>query len=189
MEENFGKGRVLLLASSFDTEWSNLPLQVWFLPWLHESLRYLSRLEEKKRAYRIDEPVPIHLPPRTLVRVVSPQDQSTELVAQPQSAEPGERQFYSQTGTPGFYQVRSNEFQDFFAVNPDPEESDLTTIDPRTLRNLVLNPESETQTLEKTQVSFHNLQEEKSQRFWWWLLLLVVLLAIGETLLANRTFR
>ena len=67
VEENFGNGRVLLLTSSFDTEWSNLPLQVWFLPWLHESLRYLSRLEEKKRAYRVDEPVPIHIPPRTLI--------------------------------------------------------------------------------------------------------------------------
>ncbi len=189
VEENFGNGRVLLLTSAFDTEWSNLPLQVWFLPWLHESLRYLSRLEEKKRAYLVDEPVPIHIPPRTLVRVVSPQDQRTELVAQPQSAEPGERQFYSKTETPGFYQVRSNDFQDFFAVNTAPEESDLTTIDPRTLQNLVVNPDSETQTSGETQVSFHSLQEEKSQRFWWWLLLLVVLLAIGETLLANRTFR
>ena len=189
VEENFGNGRVLLLTSSFDTEWSNLPLQAWYLPWLHEALRYLSRLEEKKRAYVVDEPVPVHLPPRTLIRVVSPLDQRTELIAQPQSAESGERQFYSKTGTPGFYQIRSNYFQDFFAVNTDPEESDLTTIDPLALRNLVVKAESETQTLKETQISFHNLQEEKSQRIWWWLLLFVVLLAIGETLLANRTFR
>ena len=30
---------------------------------------------------------------------------------------------------------------------------------------------------------------EKSQRLWWWILLVVLFLSLGETLLANRTYR
>ena len=113
----------------------------------------------------------------------------TELTPHEQFAESGERHFYSKTQTPGFYYIRSNNFQDYFAVNTSPEESDLTSFAPQALHDLVVNPEIETRTSEESQTFFYNLQADKSQRFWWWLLLFVVLLGIGETILANRTFR
>ena len=189
VEQKIGSGRILLMASSVDVEWSNLPLQVWYLPWLHETFRYLSRLEGKKRAYVVDEPFSIHVPPRTLMHIISPLGEKTELVPQTQSAVSGEYHFYGKTETPGFYHVHSNNFQDYFAINTSPKESDLTTIDPLMLQDQVINPQNETQTSEETQAFYYNLQAEKLQRFWWWLLLFVVLLGIGETLLANRTFR
>ncbi len=189
VEQKIGRGRVLLFTSSLDIEWSNLPLQVWYLPWLHETFRYLSRHVEKKRAYVIDEPVSIHVPARTLMHVISPLGEKTVLTPHEQFAESGERHFYSKTQTPGFYHIRSNNFQDYFAVNTSPKESDLTSFAPQALHDLVVNPEIETRTSQESQTFFYNLQADKSQRFWWWLLLFVVLLGIGETILANRTFR
>src|SRR5690606_13267279 len=59
LHRSVDEGQVLLFASSLDTEWNNLPLQGLYLPWVHESLRYLVQPTIKERAYRIGQVIDI----------------------------------------------------------------------------------------------------------------------------------
>jgi hypothetical protein len=42
VEKGFGKGRVMMFAGTLDREWSDLPLQPVFVPWVYRTLAYLS---------------------------------------------------------------------------------------------------------------------------------------------------
>ncbi len=65
LELAIGKGRVLLFTSSLDTTWNDVPLQTLYVPLMHQTLRYLARHEDKKRAYSIGEAVRLIAPPAT----------------------------------------------------------------------------------------------------------------------------
>lgn len=184
IEKTKGAGKSLLFASSMDAEWNNLPLQVMYLPFLHETLRYLAKHEEKQPFYEVGESVAMRLPPRTLVHVVTPQGEKTE-----QTPQAGEEFFYNKTEQPGLYRLESNTFQEYFAVNAAPQESDLRTLSPQALQAQVNNSEAGGASPKVQEAAFHNQQLEKSQNFWWWLLLLVFVLGWAESFLANRTYR
>lgn len=184
IEKSLGNGKTMLYASSLDAEWNDFPLQVMYLPLLHETFRYLAQHEEKQSSYAIGEAISLRIPSRTLVHVVAPQGQKRAL-----TPKAGERHFYNKTEHPGFYKVQSNTFEDHFAVNVPAAESNLNTIAPQVVQEMVNHPETKPQASPEVQTAFYKLQLEKSQRFWWWILLLVFLLTVGETLLANRTYR
>ncbi len=42
LERRVGNGRVLLWASALDTSWSDLPRAGVFVPFIHQSMRYLA---------------------------------------------------------------------------------------------------------------------------------------------------
>ncbi len=184
LEHTVGRGRVLFFTSPLDVVWNNLSLQVFYLPLVHETLNYLAQKEEKKQSYAIGEIVPLPVPSRTIVHVIEPGGSKTEL-----TLKPGERHFYRTTDTPGFYNISAKDFQDYLAINVSAEESDLTPMAPSEIRDRVVNPETKSKPSWQAQVQTHNMEIEKTQRFWWWLLLVVVVLGLGETLLANRTYR
>ena len=184
IEKAIGGGNAMLFASSLDAEWNNLPLQVMYLPLLHETMRYLAEDEEKQSFYEVGESVALRLPPRTLVHVVEPQGEKTELTPQA-----GERHFYNKTEHPGLYRLEGNTFREHFAVNVAAEESNLLTMSPQALQERVSNPETQTSTPLALQATFYQQQLEKSQNVWWWILLLVFVLGVAESFLANRTYR
>jgi hypothetical protein len=43
LEKRFGRGRVMLFASSIDRDWTNLPLQPLFVPWIYRLVGYLAQ--------------------------------------------------------------------------------------------------------------------------------------------------
>ncbi len=45
LQRQIGQGRVLLLTTTLDTHWNDIALQPAFLPFLHQSLRYLTAFE------------------------------------------------------------------------------------------------------------------------------------------------
>jgi hypothetical protein len=49
VEEQAGRGRVLVFASDLNDGWNDLPLQPAFVPFLHESLRYLTATRPSAR--------------------------------------------------------------------------------------------------------------------------------------------
>ncbi|MBF0280520.1 MAG: BatA domain-containing protein [SAR324 cluster bacterium] len=184
LEHSVGRGRVLFFTSPFSASWNNLPLQVLFLPWVHESLDYLAQREEKHAFYTVGETITLPVPPRTIVHVTEPRGKKTEM-----TSKPGEGHHFRQTENPGFYEIRAEDFQDFLAINVSAEESDFTPISSAEIRDSVVNPQTKPNSSLLGQRESYNLEMEKSQRFWWWLLFLVVLLGFAETLLANRTYR
>lgn len=182
LERTVGQGRVMLFASSLDTEWNNLPLQGLYLPFAHESLRYLAQATEKERAYRIGDVIDLTsaVPEDATLTVTDAAGTAAQLL-------PGARTLTPSTN--GFVSIDDGESVQFYAVNPDPEESSLERIAPSALQDSVTNPETEP--VQSAQVRTAQLvaEIEGPQRLWWWLLLLVMLMLLAETRVANTTYR
>lgn len=97
--------------------------------------------------------------------------------------------FYRSTDRPGFYDVRGRQAQDTLAVNVSPVESDLSFVPPEPIGAALVNDAPRVSVTQPTGVSSIDAHAEKSQRLWWWVLLAILFLGLGETLLANRTYR
>ena len=184
LEGRFGRGRVLLFTSSLDTTWNNFPLQGLYLPLMQETLRYLGMADEKKQSYVVGEPVRMKLPPGNALRVTAPDGVETVL-----TSAAGDDVVYRDTLEPGFYGIRGGDRNDFMAVNVSPLESDLAAAATEEIEKILSNPAAVTQQPGKVRVLSVDARAERSQRWWWWILLAAGLLALGETLLSNRTYR
>lgn len=182
LERAVGQGRVLLFASSLDTEWNNLPLQGLYLPFAHESLRYLAQATEKERAYRIGDVIDLASAAAedATLTVTDATGAVTQLV-------PGSRTLTAASN--GFLSIDDGATVQFYAVNPDPEESSLERIAPSTLQDSVTNAETEPLQSEQVRTAQLVAEIEGPQRVWWWLMLLVMLMLLAETRVANTTYR
>jgi len=69
-----GRGRVLLLATSIDREWTDLPIRPGYLPLVEQLVLYLGRAldDARPRTVRVGETRAVQVPPRTRVVVVVP---------------------------------------------------------------------------------------------------------------------
>ncbi|CAB1066137.1 hypothetical protein D1BOALGB6SA_10936 [Olavius sp. associated proteobacterium Delta 1] len=184
LEKKIGRGRVLLLTSSLDPQWNNLPRQGLYVPLLHEMLRYLAFHEEKQPAYTVGEPLRLRLPAGNAVRVTGPNDAETIL-----TSTTGYDVVYRAADRPGFYGVRGHQESDVLAVNVALAESALATVAPEQIGAGLINQAPQAPLTQRAGMAAIAVQAEKSQRWWWWILLVVLFLGLGETLLANRTYR
>jgi hypothetical protein len=184
LEKKVGKGRVLLFTSSLDMQWNNLPRQGMYVPLVHETLRYLAVHEEKQPSYTIGEPVRLLLPVGNAVRVTGPNGAETILTSTKE-----DDVFYQATDRPGFYNVRGRQEKDVLAVNVSPAESDLSFVSPGQIGAVLVNAARRPPLTQLAEAASIDAIAEKSQRLWWWILLVVLFLGLGETLLANRTYR
>jgi hypothetical protein len=184
LEKKVGRGRVLLFTSSLDAQWNNLPRQGLYVPLVHETLRYLALHEEKKPSYTVGEPVRLILPAGNAVRVIGPNGAEAIL-----TSTTGDDVFYRATDRPGFYDVRGRQEQDVLAVNVSAAESDLSFVAPEQIGAGLVNEARRATLTQHEGAAAIAAYAEKSQRLWWWILLVVLFLGLGETLLANRTYR
>jgi hypothetical protein len=184
LEKKAGQGRVLLFTSSLDTQWNNLARQGLYVPLVHETLRYLGFYEEKKPSYTVGEPVRLRLPVENAVRVIDPSGAEALLTSATAT-----EVFYRSTDRPGFYDVRGRQTQNILAVNVSTVESDLSFVPPKQIGAALVNDAPRTSGTQAATASTIAAYAEKSQRLWWWVLLVVLFLGLGETILANRTYR
>ena len=182
LERRVGRGNVLLFASSLDTEWNNLPLQGLYLPFVHESLRYLAQATTKERAYRVGSLIDLSEVSRegVGVQVTGPSGETIALNQSGSSLTP--RQI-------GFLTVDGGEGPQYYAVNANPEESNLVKMAPSTLVDSISNPETQPVQSEQVRTAQLVAELEGPQRVWWWILLLVMLMLLAETRIANTTYR
>lgn len=180
VERAYGQGNVLLFASTLDTEWSNLPLQGLFLPFVHESLRYLAQASTKERAYQVGSLVDLSAVASGAISVSGPDGEAVAVHRGGTSVTPKQ---------PGFLTVTGAQEPQYYAVNANPEESDLSKMAPSALQDRVTNPE--TAPVQSAQVRTQQLmlELEGPQRVWWWIILLVMLMILLETRIANKTYR
>lgn len=182
LERHVGRGNVLLFASSLDTEWNNLPLQGLYLPFIHESIRYLAQATTKERAYRIGSLIDLSDLSRegASVQVTGPSGETIALNQSGNSVTP--RQI-------GFLTVDGGEGPQYYAVNANPEESNLVKMAPSALADSISNPETQPVQSEQVRTAQLVAELEGPQRVWWWVLLLVMLMLLAETRIANTTYR
>ena len=187
VERSIGQGRVLLFASSLDPEWNNLPLQGLYLPFVHETLRYLVHHAEKQRAYQVGDLIDME-----------PESGGTVLVSEPDGGSTRLAGNYSYTAhTPGVVGVitqnggnsSEQELTRYYAINADPEESNLAKVAVVDVLDMVINPDTEPVQSKEVRTAQLLKEMEKPQRLWWWVLGLVMLLLLTEAHIANRTYR
>jgi len=184
LERKVGAGKVILFTSSLDTEWNNLPVKAIFLPLIYQTLDYVASEKKGQTSLLVGDSVPLRS------AQFNPLAEPDCQVKYPsgKKVEP-DGDIFEDTVEPGIYEIQKNKKTSYVAVNVDPGESDLTPIPPAELQDLVasvVTNDIQTAAFPGAQL---DKQQENNQKIWRFVILGLILLLIGETWLANRTYR
>jgi hypothetical protein len=141
VDAEVGRGRVLLLTTSVDREWTDLPIRPGFLPLVQEAARYLAAVPSGDATASITvggkRELTLGAEDRRL-EVVKPNGDSRSLTPAAHGGDARARHavLFEETDEPGLYRVRAaradgtvEERPDAaFAVTLDPSESDPTRL-------------------------------------------------------------
>jgi hypothetical protein len=144
LERDFGRGRLLLLATSLGgtsalttAAWNDWPAWPSFVPLIHEMVSHVVGRQSHLRTITVGEPLMEPLPvPATArtVAVVTPRDSVEHVPVE--DSEHGPLCRYGETWWSGYYQIRpeqSSAAPTIYAVNVDPSEGELTRVNPQVL--------------------------------------------------------
>ena len=204
-EKPYGSlGRVLCFTSTIDREWNDLPIRAVYLPFLHESIKYLALKDaETLPDYRVGDYVELKVSDTEEevraengeVAIFNPNNVETRLGRNKDIAATVENTLqggvlYTDTAIPGIYSIHRSgaEAPDYFVVNVDTTESDLAARDVEELASMLKGAADELVEDQPTAelVAQYNKDVERNQNVWIYLMLAVFALAITEMFLANR---
>ncbi|MGI1679908.1 MAG: BatA and WFA domain-containing protein [Cellvibrionaceae bacterium] len=203
IEKQVGKGRALIFGSSLDVEWNNFPLQSTYLPFVHETLKYLAKMPDKKSFYNIGERI-ILIDNNNGFETSELKDPFGNKITSFSEERLGNQIENSSPSflaeIPGIYEqtlarseadngVNSASTSIYYAVNNPVEESNLNTVPPGDILDSVLNPETTPTQSAAVRSQILKAELEKPQRLWWWILLAVFVLLVVESVVANRAHR
>jgi hypothetical protein len=187
LEVPVGKGRVLILASGWHPEDSQLALSTKFVPLMYSILEQSGAPASVPTQYHIGDSVPL--------TALASSSQTTLNIRGPEGSQmtaPASETNFTATLMPGIYTVTSSEGARRFAVNLDPAESRTAPLAADELERLgapiahqlsALSPET------RRQVRLQNTELENRQKIWRWFIVATLALLLFETWLAGRTAR
>jgi hypothetical protein len=189
LERRVGPGRVLLWTSTFDLEWTDLPLKPVFLPFVHRLATNLAGYSERPAWLTVGDVLDTAAdtgrgsePAASKGRVIlTPAGERVMLDGEgPDALELAEH---------GFYEVRAAgrdaEPAVTVASNVDLSESNLGAMDPAEIAAAATGSASGAAAAGSNAI-ITDEEHERAQRVWWYLLFAGILLLGGETLLSNR---
>jgi len=151
VERRVGRGKALLVASDPTSDWSNMGSRPAFLPLVHHMTRYLSG--ESSRRYNITAGGTISYPAESSEKPVTVENPSgTVFKLQPKMMGDAEMNLpfieFDETLMAGIYSLymasdeegldeSSSMDKVYFAVNPGPSESDLTSLDAKVMKGML----------------------------------------------------
>ena len=204
-EKPYGNlGRVLCFTSTIDREWNDLPIRAVYLPFLHESIKYLALKDaETLPDYRVGDSVELKVSDvenevktgNREVAIFNPNNVETRLgrnkdVTPTAEDAPQSSILYTDTAIPGIYSIHRSgaEVPDYFVVNVDTTESDLAARDVEELASMLKGTADELVEDKPTAelVAQYNEDVERNQNVWIYLMFAVFALAVTEMFLANR---
>ena len=201
-EKPYGQlGRVLCFTSTIDREWNDLPIRAVYLPFLHESIKYLALKDvETTPDYRVGDTVELkafetedeNRAGDREVAVFNPNNVETRLQRSEgnTTGEVGQGSlFYSDTSIPGIYSVHTSGAESYyFVVNADATESNLAARDVEELSSMLKGTADESVEDKPAAelVAQYREDVEKSQDVWIYIMLAVFALAVTEMFFANR---
>jgi hypothetical protein len=210
VERRLGGGRVLVLASSLDNLWNNLPVQPVFLPMVHQLALHGASFREARPWLTAGQVVDLArqmdalagassaAPPASAgAAATAPQREfiikapSGERVT-PQSAQ---RAGYVELAEQGFYEVREPGAGGAagrtlpLAVNVDAAESDLAALDPQEVAGALTQGSASTAAAAAAAEPLAPEEQERRQALWWYLLVGILLLLAADAVMANRLSR
>ena len=198
VERAFGRGRSLVLTTTADARWGSLALQPGFVPLMVQAARYLADRPTFLPAIRVGEALDVR---RHAAAISGTKAREADLeearlqVETPQGARvhlSGKRAVLTPE-RPGFYEIHRADSPDRslpVAVNPDPAESEITSIEPKAFMGRIerhqprLEP---TDALEGVRGARDGAEEQ--QRWWRLVLAIAFLVLVLDSALANRLTR
>lgn len=170
--------RSFISGFPLDRAATNWMVQPSFVPFVHQTARWLAALGEVRLAWHVGDTIPL------------PSAQGTWRAIESLRAEP-ERKVAGavRATTPGLFEFFDGKTKRRFAVNAALNESDLTPWpEPEKLAALESKADVEKQLVARsTALRLSNHTAESQQRLWWWLLVACVFGLVAELALANRT--
>ena len=181
VEGSAGRGKVLLITTTLDTAWNDLPLTPMYLPLLRQMLEYLGG-RESAASYTIGQAFTTPADKDgSLPAIDSPGGKRIDDIRKNASGEQS-----LDAGEIGFYRLRYRDRDEFVAVNLDTKESDLSKLSVDELIASV-SPSAEDVAARPAQSPVLTSEEkEAKQRLWFPLLLTVLLLFVAEAVIARR---
>jgi hypothetical protein len=187
LEVSIGKGRVLLLASGWNQEDSQLALSTKFVPLLYSMLEESGPANSRPAQYEVGDLVLItdrDGPFKSPVTVKVPDGSELNLAA-------GETNF-SQTMMPGIYSLANSQPPRRFAVNLDAAESRTLPLSVDDLERLgapVSRLAQDSTRAAERKIRLQNAELENRQKLWRWFLVATLGALLVETWFAGRTTR
>ena len=179
VEHVIGDGRLLVFSSSLDNVWNDLPVYPVFVPFVVESARYLSGLEDSRMQAVIDSVLLLRKrrAPGSTVQVFDPEGRRVLSLLESVSEQD------LPVGHLGFYEVRRAGESELIAVNPDPRESNLRPMEDDMLALWQATGAG------KGGVAVENTETPIGLppfEVWRWLLALLLVAALLESVVGNR---
>jgi hypothetical protein len=175
-----GRGKVLLLTTTLDTAWNDLPLTAMFLPLMRQMLDHLSG-SQSALAYEVGQI--FTAPPAedgTLPAIENPNGGRVD-----DSPRTANGELAINASEIGFYRLRYRDHTENSAVNIDARESNFTKLN---LEEFVssISPKADEQLPPTSQERQTAEELEGKQRIWLPLIILALLLFVTESILARR---
>ncbi len=171
-------GRILISGFPLDRLATNWPVKPTFVPFVHQTLHWLSSLQAGKTDFRIGDTIPLKGAQGTWHALDAARPQPDRQVSG--SVRPS---------VPGLYEFSDGKTRQDFAVNTPLIESDLTPW-PDAAQLTAFESKADPQTVDAVNDAAMRLSDEVAesrQRLWWWLLALAGVALLGELAVANRT--
>ncbi len=194
IEKPLGQGRVALLTTTVDRDWTDFPIRTAYLPLMRRLTQYLARrsTSEHRNNHPTGARVRLEAPSQDRGRVEVRDPDGGRIVLTPESAEAGAALSFVPRRTGHFKVVVTSdvpggdekEVEELaFAVNIDPTESDLNPADKAEFLKILGGPDSGDPNAPQAAVLD---TPERRVGVWSILLFLVTLILLGETILGTR---
>lgn len=197
VEKEFGRGRVMLFATSLDRDWTDFPLQPAYVPWLYRILGYLSRTGPDPWGFVRTGQI-LRLPVSAVlsdpVKIVQPDGSIGYPRPDPLATADASTEIFADTARSGVYRVLRGAAADerpmaVFAANLPDIESEPALVDEQGFENMIdaespwLFVEDPEQVARASRTVRHGLG------LWDQFLIVALAVAIAEPWLANRFSR
>ena len=183
IESKFGKGKIFVYSSTFNTSWTNFPINDIYIPFLYQLADYALSLRDERTSCLVSETIQLPGNPGENWQIQTPEGKMLKVIVD----ETGVARF-RQTEIPGNYvaQTKNNIFN--FSVNVDIRESDLQTRNVDEVQSVIAQPDENRRKELAAALVGDRKDDEKRQKFWFYLVLLIVSLFVFETYYANKIF-
>lgn len=195
-----GAGRVVVWATSIDGNWTDLPMQPVFVPFVHQLGKGVGRFADSRPWFTAGEVLDLsrHAELTSPLMGSGPKTDgdSVRLILESPS---GEKTRLSVLGTNHLATMRERGLYELrregdpvgggrpIAVNVDAAEADLAHLDPQEL--VAAATATTTKSVQADAAPAAPEQQEGRQTVWWYLLLAALFLLAVETVLSNRLSR
>lgn len=185
LERDIGLGHFMLFSSSFNNDWSDLPVKPVFASFMAEVAHYLSQENMLNKAQLVNSYLQLSQTGGSSGQVFSPDGESLlslEGTTQAQDI------LLDQTG---YYQVFTPNGEVLIAVNSDQRESDLTIMNIQTLQNWENSTKESANSVTglNGEAISATTSELKEIEIWRVLLILLAIIVLAESLLSNQYLR